>query len=309
MTLLDYCRRLTGQLTTKETELTKQVADLTAQNAALTKQVADLTAKLTQSPVVTPTAPQEPTPSSSVLKSLYTGINGGMEFSNDNQGAGNTAVWKTDETEGYAQLTWGSGGTAGLRIVLPDNKQPGIYVSFWIRRHNASTTKLIKLFGTGYLSSGHYSNVNFWCFDNNTLLGFSYSDTTAGGDIDVQYTLGGYPTNNLPKLYYGTQFSRIPYPTQNKTKSVNLTFDNTWHRIELWIKKDSGVADGELAARLDSDNSTVAHFKNMWNTNPLSPGFDMIGLGEYSNASNKVPPIEDYKKFDMSYSRPTDWGI
>lgn len=308
MNLLDWYRRLTGSQTTEINALKAQIADLTAKNADLTKQIAALL--LAAAPVVAAPAPTPtPTPTTSVLQSLYTGINGGMEFSNDNQGKLNTVTWKTDEAEPYAELNWGSGGTAGLRVVVKDNKQPGIYVSFWVRRKNSGTTKLIKLFGTGYLVGGNYSNVNFWCFDNNTLLGFSYSDNTvSGGDIDVQYTLGGYPTNNLPKLYYGTQFSRTPYPTQSKVHAANLPYNNTWHHIELWVKKDSGVADGELAVRLDDDNSTVAHFTKLWNRCPNSPGFDMVGLGEYSNVSAPYA-IEDYKKFDMSFSRPTTWGI
>jgi hypothetical protein len=248
------------------------------------------------------------------VQSLITGINNGFAFSNDNGGAGNTAVWTTDATGGFARLTYGSGGTAGLRWTISSLTHPQIYVRFEIRRSSTNTTKQLKIFGKYFFGGGgtDYSNATFGCMGGYTgyVPGVHYSDAIGGGDTSCEMNVGGYPTNNLPQIGYGTNFSRSPYPTMTTVSGTPAAptpqrSDGNWEQWEMFVLfNTNGTPNGETV--MWQDGVKRLHLTNQYNCGNDLQAWSGLDLGGYANVSGFH---EDYRLASVSYDRPTGRGI
>lgn len=235
------------------------------------------------------------------MQGLITSLTQSSVYFDDNTSGAATATWTSDGTGNFARLTWpAAGGTAGLSWDVIDTTNRSIYVRWDYRRSVATHTKRMKLFGRGY--SANYSNFNVHYDYGSNNLGISYTDKTTGGDIDVQFVIGSYPT-----LTGGSAFSQTPHPVLQSQTTTADPYDSTWHTHEFYgLHSTDGNHDGEMAYWLDG--TLIFWANSAFTCRTGGQGFAFAALGNYSNGSASTL-TEDFRLWSMSHDRPVGRGI
>lgn len=229
-----------------------------------------------------------------------------LNFEQDSGGSG-TAQWTTDDTGGFARITWVNNGTRGLRWRGGMSTQHNqIYIKFDLRRYSTSyNTKQLKIFGRGNLQSPQqpYSNFTFGPqrtgYDGGTGAGgVVWSDSPSGGDNSASPSYGGY--TSPPSTGGGGSFSRTPYPTQTVTTPGVTQAINDWDTWEMFVRyNDDGINNGIIAVR--KAGVLIFRYDNVWN---CGTGLQWIGgfsLGEYATTAGA---IEDFRRVYASWNTP-----
>ena len=216
----------------------------------------------------------------------------------DNTGGSNAVVW---DAGGFARVTYNVAGTTGLRYTVPSGKFETL-VSFQIRRHTNSCSKMIKTVSSNALipvspfanytigpTAGGYSGSN---------LSVSYGEY--GGDSGNQFWVDGNIAGGASPLARGAPTQTVVTPG-----GVAMSIDGSaWDTVEIWARFNStSTQDGEWAIRLNG--VVIFHWQNVWNCS--EPSVDearnraYIGLAEYTSS---VGFYEDYRNFKIGYTRP-----
>lgn len=264
-----------------------------------------------------------------VVQSLQTGINNGVNFSDDKGGNGpnglpNNAVWvpAAGTDPGFARVTLNNGGTSGLRWEFPDNTHKQVYWEVTMRPnyrpgydptppspHDVAYTnsKMFKLLGWGNVHGGNTSNVTIgpqlatYVGPPGAAAGVAYSDAPEGGDNLVSWYFTGVLGGG------GSYTPGVPHPTFLTT--INTLVDANWARWRIWIKyNDDGLANGEFA--IWYRGVLVLHAINVVNCGVGLQKMGAIGLTEYttpvSRASTTTGCQEDWSDLRIAYTRPPD---
>jgi hypothetical protein len=234
------------------------------------------------------------------LQTLITGLNNGAIL-NDNTSGAATGAWTSDGTGSFYRMTYpAAGGNAGPYWSGIDSSKRQIYVRWDYRRNSNNHTKRMKIFGKGYPTN--YSNFNVHVDYSGTPLGISYSDKTGGGDIDVQFFIGSYPT-----LTGGSAFSRSPHPVEQVDIATNEHTNSTWDTHEFFgLHNDDGTPNGEIAYWYNG--TLILWLTAMYNCRTGGQGFAAVTLCDYANNPGSTL-IEDVRNWYVSYDRPTGRGI
>src|SRR6185312_9471753 len=101
-------------------------------------------------------------------------------------------------------------------------------------------------------------------------------------------------------------FSRTPHPTGNVVVGGTEHNDGTtWDTHEVWwFQNDDTGPNGEVAKWFNG--TLILWLTNMWNTGTGLQGMSRIDLGGYAPTAGT---IEDYRNFQISYTRPAGRGI
>lgn len=235
------------------------------------------------------------------VSSLITGINGTGITINDNTSGAATATWTSDGTGNFARIQWPiGGGNIGIGWDVADTTKRGIYIRYKYRRWFADHSKRLKYFGNGYPTN--YSNCTHAVDYSGQARAFAFSDKTTGGDIDVEYFYGSYPT-----LTGGSNYSQTPHPTKQVDVAYNEPIDGTWILCEEWFQHSTdGNNDGEKWSAVDGVTKT--YLSNAYTCRTGGQGFVRVSLGDYLQ-SNAAIVYEDFKEVYISYDRPVGRGL
>lgn len=318
--ILDASYKLTGSFRTSFLGL--RGAEITAivPPSATPTPTASATPTPTPTRTVTPTNTITPTPTSSgmtfQLVSLVTGINNGLAMQDDGGTTigtnPNTINWMSDASGSFARITYNKPGTFGLRWGFAQTGVHQIYIKYDVRRHFNNCSKQLKEYGWGQINGGSTSNTTFGCTMGGyagTTYGIYYGDAATGSnDATVEMACSGYPTNNLPSIGFGGQFSRTPYPTQQITSNVTQDITGSvWQTIEIYARyNDANFNNGEFAVWVNGATNPSFYLTNLWNCSNGTQNRGGLGLGEFSSNSGFY---EDYRNLYVSFDRPVGRGL
>ena len=233
---------------------------------------------------------------------LYTSQD--MSFNNGDVPS-NTDEWRTAEAEGYARIGYNATGFSGLIHDLVNTTSPQIYVAYSVRRHEAATSKQLKIngFGTGEdRNNCTFGPTAFGYSDDEAFL--YWGDAVSGGnDNNATYNL-------LGSLVSGSLTRAAATDTYSPARVFQDVTGTVWERYAVFALFNSiGAKDGRfgVARYVAGSWERIFQFDDVYNCSDDANARyrDYVGIGEYTG--NGTGFIEDYKRVDISTSYVPPW--